>query len=196
MTTSTTTNIIFEQARSQNGWLDRPVSDSQLRELYELLKWGPTSVNCCPARFVFIRTAEARAKLKPALAPGNVEKTLSAPVVAIVGYDTRFYEHLPKLFPHNPAVKEWFEGEEKREFANVTAFRNGTLQGAYLIAAARALGLDCGPMSGFNNADVDALFFAGTSVKSNFLCGLGYGDPTKVFARLPRLAFEGACSFA
>lgn len=196
MTTSTTTNVIFEQARSQNGWLDRPVSDQQLRELYDVMKWGPTSVNCCPARLVFIRTVQGREKLKTALAPGNVEKTLSAPVVVIVGYDTRFYENLPALFPHNPAVKEWFVGEQKREFANVTAFRNGTLQGAYLITAARALGLDCGPMSGFDNAEVDALFFAGTSVKSNFLCGLGYGDPEKLFARLPRLAFETACSFA
>lgn len=189
-------DTIFSQARSQNGWLDKPVSDAQLHELYELLKWGPTSVNCSPARFVFLRTEQAREKLKPALAPGNVEKTLSAPVVAIIGYDTRFYEHLPKLFPHNPAVKGWFESSEKKDFANLTAFRNGTLQGAYLIAAARAIGLDCGPMSGFDNAAVDSLFFAGTTVKSNFLCGLGYGDSTKVFPRLPRLAFEEACSLA
>lgn len=196
MSTEDITDVIFARARSQNGWLDKPVSDAQLRDLYEHLKWGPTSVNCSPARFVFLRTAEARERLKPALAPGNVEKTLSAPVVVIVGYDTRFYERLPDLFPHNTAVKTWFEGDEKQDFAQTTAFRNGTLQGAYLIAAARAIGLDCGPMSGFNNAAVDSLFFAGTSVKSNFLCGLGHGDSSKVFPRLPRLAFEEACSLA
>jgi 3-hydroxypropanoate dehydrogenase len=148
MSTTDITDIIFARARSQNGWLDKPVSDATLRELYEHLKWGPTSVNCSPARFVFLRTEQAREKLKPALAPGNIDKTLSAPVVVIVGYDTCFHEHLPDLFPHNPAVKTWFAGDEKREFAHLTAFRNGTLQGAYLIAAARAIGLDCGLTAG------------------------------------------------
>lgn len=189
-------DTIFRGARSQNGWLPTPVPDSKLRELYDLMKFGPTSVNCSPARLVFVRTEEGRAKLRPALAPGNVEKTMAAPVVAIVGYDTRFYEQLPALFPHNPAVKAWFEGDEKVDFANTTAFRNGTLQGGYLIAAARALGLDCGPMSGFNNQAVDQAFFAGTSIRSNFICGLGHGDPKKVFARSPRLSFEQACQLA
>jgi len=187
---------IFRGGRSQNGWLSTPVPDSKLRELYDLMKFGPTSVNCSPARLVFVRTEEGKAKLRPALAPGNVEKTMAAPVVAIVGYDTRFYEHLPELFPHNPAVKAWFEGDEKVDFATTTAFRNGTLQGGYFIAAARALGLDCGPMSGFNNQAVDQAFFTGTSVRSNFICGLGYGDPAKVFARSPRLSFDQACVLA
>ncbi|CAG2157461.1 putative malonic semialdehyde reductase RutE [Cupriavidus yeoncheonensis] len=196
MQTNELLDKIFRGARSQNGWLPTPVPDSKLRELYELMKFGPTSVNCSPARLVFVRTEEGRARLRPALAPGNVEKTMAAPVVAIVGYDTRFYEHLPELFPHNPAVKAWFEGDEKVDFANTTAFRNGTLQGGYLIAAARAVGLDCGPMSGFNNQAVDQAFFAGTSIRSNFICGLGHGDPEKVFARSPRLSFDQACQLA
>jgi len=185
---------VFRNARSQNGWLAQPVSDAQLKQIYELMKWGPTSVNCSPARIVFVRSEAAKAKLKDALSPGNIEKTMTAPVIAIVGYETRFYEALPKLFPHNPTVKTWFEGEAKAGFAETTAFRNGTLQGGYLITAARAVGLDCGPMSGFDNAKVDAAFFAGTSIKSNFICGLGYGDSSKVFARSPRLSFEEACS--
>jgi 3-hydroxypropanoate dehydrogenase len=187
---------VFHSARSQNGWLPTPVSDEQLRQLYDVMKWGPTSVNCSPARLVFVRTEEGKARLRDVLAPGNVDKTMAAPVVAIVGYDTHFYEQLPQLFPHNPAVKAWFEGEAKKGFADTTAFRNGTLQGGYLIAAARALGLDCGPMSGFDNAKVDELFFAGTTVKSNFICGLGHGDPAKVFARSPRLSFDEACRLA
>jgi 3-hydroxypropanoate dehydrogenase len=182
--------------RSQNGWRAGDVPASVLHELYDLMKMGPTSVNCSPARIVFVRSGEGKERLKEALAPGNVEKAMSAPVVAIVGYDTRFYEQLPRLFPHNPAVKAWFEGDAKRAFAETTAFRNGSLQGGYLIAAARALGLDCGPMSGFDHAKVDAAFFAGTTVKSNFICGLGYGDPAKLFPRSPRLAFDEACSFA
>ncbi|MGO4326086.1 malonic semialdehyde reductase [Cupriavidus sp. 2TAF22] len=189
-------DTLFGNARSQNGWRDRSVSDAQLREIYEQMKWGPTSVNCSPARIVFVRTQDAKLKLKDALAPTNVDKVMNAPVVAIVGYDTNFHQALPELFPHNPAVKAWFEGEEKSAFRETTAFRNGTLQGAYLILAARAVGLDCGPMSGFNNAAVDAAFFAGTAIKSNFICGLGYGDPAKVFARSPRLSFEQACTLA
>jgi 3-hydroxypropanoate dehydrogenase len=196
MQTNEVLDRIFRGGRSQNGWLPTPVPDSKLQDLYELMKFGPTSVNCSPARLVFVRTEEGKARLRPALAPGNVEKTMAAPVVAIVGYDTRFYERLPELFPHNPAVKAWFEGDEKVDFANTTAFRNGTLQGGYLIAAARAVGLDCGPMSGFNNQAVDQAFFAGTSIRSNFICGLGHGDPEKVFARSPRLSFDQACQLA
>jgi 3-hydroxypropanoate dehydrogenase len=184
---------VFRKARSQNAWLPEPVSDEQLKQVYELMKWGPTSANCSPARIVFVRSEAGKEKLKDALNPGNVEKTMSAPVLAVVGYETRFYEDLPRLFPHNPAAKTWFEGEAKTGFAETTAFRNGSLQGGYLIAAARAVGLDCGPMSGFDNAKVDAAVFAGTSIKSNFICGLGRGDPSKVFARSPRLSYEEAC---
>jgi 3-hydroxypropanoate dehydrogenase len=185
---------VFRKARSQNAWLPEPVSDEQLKQVYELMKWGPTSANCSPARIVFVRSEAGKEKLKDALNPGNVDKTMSAPVLAVVGYETRFYEDLPRLFPHNPAAKTWFEGEAKAGFAETTAFRNGSLQGGYLIAAARAVGLDCGPMSGFDNAKVDAALFAGTSIKSNFICGLGRGDPSKVFARSPRLSYEEACS--
>ncbi len=184
---------VFRNGRSQNGWLPESVSDEQLKQMYELMKWGPTSVNCSPARIVFVRSEAGKAKLKDALSPGNVDKSMTAPVLAVVGYETRFYDDLPRLFPHNPAVKTWFEGEAKIGFAETTAFRNGTLQGGYLIAAARAVGLDCGPMSGFDNAKVDAALFAGTSVKSNFICGLGRGDPSKLFPRSPRLTFEEAC---
>jgi 3-hydroxypropanoate dehydrogenase len=186
-------DLVFRKGRSQNGWLPEPVSDEQLKQVYELMKWGPTSVNCSPARIVFVRSEAGKAKLKDTLSPGNVDKGMTAPVLAVVGYETRFYDDLPKLFPHNPAVKSWFEGEEKTGFAETTAFRNGTLQGGYLIAAARAVGLDCGPMSGFDNAKVDAMVFAGTSIKSNFICGLGRGDYSKVFPRSPRLSFEEAC---
>ena len=193
MSTAQVIDSIFEKAHSHNGWKDRGVTDEQLREIYERMKWGPTSVNCSPVRVVFVRTPEAKARLKLALAPGNVDKAMSAPVVAFVGYDTRFYERLPTLFPHNPAVKGWFEGPEKTTFAETTAFRNGTLQGAYLIVAARAAGLDCGPMSCFNNAAIDATFFAGTSIKSNFICAIGHGDPDKVHARGPRLSFDEVC---
>lgn len=189
-------DTLFRTARSHNGWLPTAVSDAQLREVYELMKWGPTSVNCSPARIVFVRSATGKAMLKDALSPGNVEKSMSAPVVAIVGYDTKFYEQLPVLFPHNPAVKAWFEGEAKKGFAESTAFRNSTLQGAYLMLAARAAGLDCGPMSGFDNAKVDALFFEGTSVKSNFICALGHGDAAKLYARSPRPSFEQSCRLA
>jgi 3-hydroxypropanoate dehydrogenase len=184
---------VFRNGRSQNGWLPEPVSDEQLRQMYELMKWGPTSVNCSPARIIFVRSEAGKAKLKDALSPGNIEKSMTAPVLAVVGYETRFYDDLPRLFPHNPAVKTWFEGEAKVGFAETTAFRNGTLQGGYLIAAARAVGLDCGPMSGFDNAKVDVALFTGTSVKSNFICGLGRGDPSKLFPRSPRLSFEEAC---
>ena len=186
-------DLIFRTARTQNGWQERAVSDEQLRELYELMKWGPTTMNTCPARVLFLRGREAKERLKPALSPGNVDKTMAAPVTAIVAYDTQFYEFLPKLFPHNQNARGIFAGDDKRVHTETTAFRNGSLQGGYFIIAARAIGLDCGPMSGFNNAMVDAEFFAGTSVKSNFLCNLGYGDPSKVMPRNPRLAFDEAC---
>ncbi len=183
---------IFRAARTHNKWQDRPVPDATLRELYDLLKWGPTSANGSPARFVFVRTPEGKAKLKPALSAGNIEKTMTAPVTVIVAYDSAFYEKLPYLFPHADA-KSWFAGNDA--LAAETAFRNGTLQGAYLIVAARALGLDAGAMSGFDQAAVDAAFFAGTSWKSNFLVNLGYGDPAGLFPRSPRLSFEEAVRF-
>ncbi|WP_375121057.1 malonic semialdehyde reductase [Variovorax sp. WS11] len=187
-------DLIFRAARSHNAWRDMPVSESQLRALYDLMKWGPTSVNSSPGRLIFLRTRASRERLLPALSAGNVEKTLSAPVTVIVGYDLRFDEKLPRLFPHNPAMREMFVGEDKRHFAETTAFRNGSMQGAYLIVAARALGLDCGPMSGFDNAVVDAEFFAGTAIRSNFLCNLGYGSGERLFERSPRLSFDEACS--
>lgn len=182
---------IFRSARTQNGFLGQPVEDARLHELYDLLKWGPTSNNCSPARFVFLRTREAKERLRPALMPGNVEKTLNAPVTVIVATDEAFFEKLPQLLPHNPNAIHLYKGHPG--LAESTAFRNGTLQGAYLLIAARAIGLDCGPMSGFDNAKVDAEFFGGTSVRSNFLCNLGVGDPAKLFPRSPRLAFEEAC---
>lgn len=180
---------LFRTARTQNAFQNRPVEDSQLRALYDLLKWAPTSANMSPARFVFVTSAEAKQKLAPALSEGNLAKTLAAPVTVIIGFDGDFHEKLPYLFPHTDA-KAWFDGP--REARHEAAFRNGTLQGAYLILAARALGLDAGPMSGFDNAKVDAAFFAGTAIKSNFLVNLGYGDPAGVFPRLPRLSFDEA----
>jgi 3-hydroxypropanoate dehydrogenase len=184
---------VFRKARTHNAWLDRPVGDDQLRRLYDLMKWGPTSANSCPARIVFVRSAAAKEKLRPALDPSNLAKTLAAPVTAIVGYDLEFYEKLPKLFPHTDA-RPWFAG--KPDAIRTTAFRNGTLQGAYLIIAARMIGLDCGPMSGFNNALVDEAFFPDGKIKSNFLCNLGYGDPNQLFPRSPRLSFDEACRIA
>ena len=180
---------LFRTARTQNAFQDRPVEDSQLHALYELLKWGPTAANSTPARFVFVKSAEAKQKLAPALSEGNRAKTLAAPVTVIVGFDEDFHEKLPFLFPHADA-KSWFDGP--REGRHEAALRNGSLQGAYLILAARALGLDAGPMSGFDNAAVDAAFFAGTAVKSNFLVNLGYADPAGTFPRLPRLPFDEA----
>ena len=183
---------LFLDARTHNGWLDKPVPDSLLRELYDIVKFGPTSMNTQPMRLLFLRTAVARERLRPSLGPANVDKTMAAPVTAIVGYDLAFHEHLPTLFPHRPDAKVMFEG--KLPLIEATGFRNGSLQGAYLIIAARALGLDCGPMSGFDNAGVDAEFFRGTQVKSNFLCNLGYGDHSKVFGRSPRLDFTSVCT--
>src|SRR5438270_7087253 len=197
---------LFREARTFTTWQQRPVGDQTLRELYDLLKWAPTSANASPARFAFLRTKEAKERLRPALAPGNVEKTMTAPVTVIIAYDLRFYEQLPALFPQSPGMKQLFESNA--QLVEVTAKRNSSLQGAYLILAARALGLDCGPMSGFDNAKVDEAFFAAGEpcfgcdqeffpeghVKSNFLCNLGYGDPAALRPRLPRLPFTEACS--
>ncbi|MCA3352398.1 MAG: malonic semialdehyde reductase [Roseomonas sp.] len=180
---------LFRAARTQNKWQDRPVPDAKLHELYDLLKWGPTSANSSPARFVFVRTPEGKAKLKEALSAGNTEKTMAAPVTVIVCYDSYFYDKLGQLFPHADA-KPWFTSSP--EFAEKTAFRNGSLQGAYLMLAARAVGLDVGAMSGFDNAKVDELFLFGTGWKSNFLVNLGYGDPAGLFPRSPRLSFDEA----
>ncbi len=185
-------DLLFRKARSHNGWLDKPVTDDLLRQLYELMKWGPTSANCSPARIVFVRTPANKERVRPALSPNNVEKTMTAPVIAIVAYDSRFYEHLPQLFPRNPQVAELFASNAA--LSATTAFRNGTLQGGYFLLAARAVGLDCGPMSGFDNAKIDAEFFSDGRFKSNFLCGLGHGDPAKLHPRSPRLAFEEACT--
>jgi 3-hydroxypropanoate dehydrogenase len=183
-------DTIFRSARTQNKWLDKPVSTALLMAVYDLMRMGPTSANCSPARLVFVTTAEAKDRLAKYCSPANKPKVLSAPVTAILGYDVAFPELLPKLFPHDQTAKSWFAD---RGHAEHTAFRNGSLQGGYFIVAARALGLDCGPMSGFDNAGVDGEFFAGTQVKSNFICGVGHGDPSGVFARSPRLAFDEAC---
>ncbi|HZS84827.1 MAG TPA: malonic semialdehyde reductase [Stellaceae bacterium] len=183
-------DLLFRAARTQNKWQPRPVSDTLLRAVWELAKMPPTSANCAPARILFVKSPEAKEKLKPALSEGNRDKTMQAPVTAIIGYDLEFYEKLPFLFPHTDA-RSWFAG--KPELIRTTAFRNGTLQGAYLIMAARALGLDCGPMSGFDNEMVDAAFFPDGKVKSNFLCSIGYGDPAGVMPRSPRFSFEEAC---
>lgn len=183
-------NTLFRNARTHNGWAGKPVSDQTLHELYDLLKMAPTSANSSPARFAFVRFSEAKTKLLSAVMPGNVEKTKTAPVTVIVAYDLEFYEKLPKLFPHTDA-KSWFKGNPA--LIEETAMRNGTLQGGYLILAARAVGLDAGPMSGFDRAKTDELFFKGTSWKSNFLVNLGYGDATLLHPRGPRLAFEEAC---
>jgi 3-hydroxypropanoate dehydrogenase len=183
-------DTLFRSARTQNKWRDTPVSSAMLMAVYDLMRWGPTSANCSPARIVFCTTAESKSRLAEHCSPGNRSKVLSAPVTAIIGYDVAFPNLLPKLFPHDQTAKTWFTDPGHAER---TAFRNGSLQGGYFILAARALGLDCGPMSGFDNAKVDAAFFAGTQVKSNFICGLGHGDPSGVFGRSPRLEFDEAC---
>ena len=189
-------DTILRNARTHNGWLPKPVTDDQLRAIYDIMKWGPTSANTQPARIVFVRTPEGKERLRPALSAGNTDKTMSAPVTAIVAYDTQFYEHLPRTFPHDPTAIHWFKGEGKEAVAAATAFRNGTLQGAYLMIAARSLGLDCGAMSGFDNAKVDEAFFSDGRHKTNFLCNIGYGDHSKLFDRSPRLSFEDVCTLA
>ncbi len=190
---NTSTEQLFTEARTQNGYLDQPVPDAQLQALYDLLKWGPTSANCSPARFVFVRSAEMKEKLAAAVSPGNQQKVREAPVTVVIGMDMEFHEKLPKLFPHTDA-RSWFIG--KPEMIQATAFRNSSLQGGYLIMAARALGLGCGPMSGFDSAKVDDLIWAGTAVKTNFISTLGHGNPAKVLARSPRLGFDEACRLA
>lgn len=190
---ATSLDRLFRTARTHNAWQDRPVSEGQLRQLYDLLKWGATSANISPARFVFVASDEAKKQLEPLLDEGNRAKTMAAPVTVIIGHDLEFFEKLPYLFPHADA-RSWFVGNQP--LIESAAFRNGSLQGAYLMLAARALGLDCGPMSGFDNAGVDAAFFAGTSIRSNFICNLGYGDPAALYPRSPRLAFDEACRIA
>jgi len=183
-------DTLFRDARSFSYWLDKPVSDEQLHALYELMKWGPTAANCNPARLVFVKSPEAKARLAPCLSEGNVAKSMSAPVVAIVAMDMEFYEQLPRLFPHTDA-RSWYAG--KPEAIRSAAFRNSSLQGAYLIMAARSLGLDCGPMSGFDAQKLDATFFPDRPWQSNFICALGYGDVSRLYPRGPRLAFDEAC---
>lgn len=178
---------LFLEARTHNAWRDKPVSDDTLRQLVDMLKMGPTSANCSPARFIFVKSADAKERLLKHLSSGNQDKTRAAPVTAIIAYDLEFYENLPKLFPHTDA-KSWFTGSDTA--IQETAFRNGSLQGAYMIVAARALGLDAGPMSGFAREGVDEEFFAGTPLRSNFLCNLGYGDPAGLYDRAPRLSFD------
>ena len=183
-------DTVFRAARSQNTWLDKPVSDDELRALYNLLRWGPTSANCFPLRIVFVSTPAAKQRLIPHVLEGNRRKVMTAPVTAILGYDTKFYDWLPRLFPHVDA-RSWFI--DKPAFAEATAFRNSSLQGAYFIIAARSLGLDCGPMSGFDNEAVDREFFPGGQIKSNFICAIGHGDPSGLFERLPRPNFSEMC---
>jgi 3-hydroxypropanoate dehydrogenase len=184
---------LFTEARTHNGWTDEPVTDAEIAKIYDLTRMGPTSANCSPARFVFVKTAEGKEKLRPSLSSGNLEKTMSAPVVVIAAYDTAFYDKLPELFPHADA-KVWFTSSPA--LAEETAFRNANLQAAYLIFAARSIGLDTGPMSGFDKPKVDEAFFAGTTWKSNMLINLGHGDASKLFGRLPRLPFDEACQIA
>lgn len=192
--TSAALGRVFREARTHNGWLpDRPVSEQDLRDIYDLMKWGPTSANASPARFVFVRTEQGKERLRPALSAGNLDKTMAAPATAIVAYDPKFYDLLPRLFPQADA-RVWFAGNDA--LAEETAMRNGSLQGAYFIIAARALGFDCGPMSGFDRARVDEAFFADTGWKSNFLINIGHGDPAKLFPRNPRLEFDEVCQIA
>ena len=185
-----TIKVLFTEARTQNGWLDKPLPDGTIEALYDLVKYGPTSANCFPGRFIFVHTPEGKERLRPALSRGNTEKTMTAPLTVIVAHDPLFYDKLKELFPHGDA-KPWFTSPPG--MAEETAFRNGTLQGAYLIMAARALGLDCGPMSGFDVPMVEAEFMAETGWKANFLINIGYGDPSALYGRLPRLAFQDAC---
>ena len=184
---------IFRSARTHHAWLDRPVADATLRELWNLLRWGPTSANCCPLRVVFVKSPDAKAKLLECMAPGNVEKTRAAPVTAILSMHMEFHESLPKLFPHTDA-RSWFAGNQP--YIESTAFRNSSIQGGYFILAARALGLDCGPMSGFDAEKVDGAFFAGRPERVNFLCNLGYGDASTLHPRSPRFEFDEACEIA
>ena len=186
-----TLRLILTDARTQNVWQKRDVADDLLKEIYEIMKMGPTSANCCPARIVFLKSQASRERLRPALKPNNIDKTMSAPVTAIIAHDTAFWRHAETMFPQNPGAQLTFK--DNPTGSGIAAFRNGSLQGAYFLIAARAVGLDCGPMSGFDNALVDDEFFPDTTLKSNFLCNLGYGDPSKTFKRLPRFDFEEVC---
>ncbi len=187
-------DVIFRDARTHNEWLDKPVTDDDLRAIFDVMKFGPTTANSSPARFVFLRSAESREKVAPHLSDGNRRKTMTAPMCVIIAHDLEFYEHLGKLFPHDLTARSWFAGKDAH--VRTTALRNGSLQGAYFIIAARALGFDCGPMSGFDNAGVDEAFFSGTGWRSNFLCNFGHGDDTKLFPRNPRFTFDEACRIA
>lgn len=188
-------DLIWRDGRSYNGWMDKSVPETLIRATYDLTKMGPTSANCSPARFVFIGSDDGKEKLRPYLGEGNVDKTMASPWVVIIAHDLEFHEKIPQLFPHNPGAKDWFADEDNRK---TTAFRNGTLQGAYLMLAARALGLDCGPMSGFDNDGVDEAFFRSNDAtknwRSNWLCNIGHGDDSTIFPRSPRLSFDEACT--
>lgn len=184
-------DLLFREARTFNGWQDRAVPDALLHDLFDLMKMAPTSANMSPVRIVFVKSAEAKERLRPALSPGNLDKTMAAPVCAIIGHDLEFWRHLPRLFPHRDMTGPFRDNPQNAETA---AFRNATLQGGYFILAARALGLDCGPMSGFDVAKVNAEFFAGTTTKANFLCNLGYGEPASIFERSPRFEFDEVCA--
>ena len=186
-----TLRLILTDARSQNVWQQRDVADDLLKEIYEIMKMGPTSANCCPARIVFLKSQASRERLRPALKPNNIDKTMSAPVTAIIAHDTAFWKYAETMFPQNPGAQLTFK--DNPTGSGIAAFRNGSLQRAYFLIATRAVGLDCGPMSGFDNALVDDEFFPATTLKSNFLCNLGYGDPSKTFKRLPRFDFEEVC---
>ena len=186
-----TLRLILTDARTQNVWQQRDVADDLLKEIYQIMKMGPTSANCCPARIVFLKSQASRERLRSALKPNNIDKTMSAPVTAIIAHDTAFWKHAETMFPQNPGVQLTFK--DNPTGSGIAAFRNGSLQGAYFLIAARAVGLDCGPMSGFDNVLVDDEFFLDTTLKSNFLCNLGYGDPSKTFKRLPRFNFDEVC---
>ena len=183
-------DTIFRAARTHNQWQDKPISPALLMAIYDLMRWAPTAANCSPARIAYVVSKESKERLRPHLDAGNVDKTMAAPATAIIGYDLDFARFMPKLYPVNPGAKDWFKDPK---LAETVAFRNGSLQGGYFIMAARALGLDCGPMSGFDNAGVDREFFAGTAIRSNILCNLAYGDATGVYPRSPRLSFDEAC---
>jgi 3-hydroxypropanoate dehydrogenase len=185
---------LFYAARSQNGWLDRPVDKALIRRIYDFASLAPTSMNGQPMRIVFVHSEDGKERLRPAMTAGNVTKMMTAPVVAIIGYDVKFYERLARTFPHSPDAARIFR--QDRDLAQITALRNGTIQAAYLLLAARALGLDCGPMSGFDHSAVEEQFFHGTDIRINFLCGLGYGNHEKLYDRLPRLPFDETCTFA
>ena len=186
-----TLRLILTEARTQNVWQERDVSNDTLEEIYQIMKMGPTSANCCPARIVFLKSQPGKERLRAALKPNNIDKTMSAPVTAIIAYDTAFWKHAETMFPQNPGAQLTFK--DNPTGSGIAAFRNGSLQGAYFLIAARAVGLDCGPMSGFDNALVDDEFFPDTTLKSNFLCNLGYGDASKTFKRLPRFDFDEVC---